>query len=246
MSVCVAMNLSDGVVMAVDSATTIFSGPGAISKVFLDGDKLFQLGDLRVGIATYGLAAMSGRTIGSFVREFIADPTNFDLESLTLKEIAERLRKFLFAAYQSFFEKIHSKPFDEIPSNMKGILGLVIGGFSPGSYQSEIWVVVIPAHSTPYSALQKNAPGNFGFSWYAASMPINRYLKGIDPEVSVKIRSHFEAILGRPLDEAELAKFQAILDEHEYHIKFDGMPIQSGDSVCKISCRFCHWPLRVC
>lgn len=51
MSICVAFNLSDGVVIAVDSATTMLDGDGNISKVFPDVDKLFQLGDLKSGIA---------------------------------------------------------------------------------------------------------------------------------------------------------------------------------------------------
>jgi len=70
MSICIAFNLSDGLVMAVDSATTMSNAAGETTKVFLDADKLFQLGNLRIGIATYGVAAMEGRTIGSFIREF--------------------------------------------------------------------------------------------------------------------------------------------------------------------------------
>src|ERR1039458_9618527 len=146
MSICVALNLSDGVVMAVDSATTMFSGPGAISKVFMDADKLFQLGKLKVGIATYGVASLHGRTIGSFISEFTANQGNADLPTLSLKEIAERLRNFFLGYYRSFLEKIQTKPFDEIPNNMKGHLGLVIGGFSPGSFQSELWEIIIPVH----------------------------------------------------------------------------------------------------
>src|ERR1700680_4933944 len=114
MSICVALNLSDGVVMAVDSAMTMFSAPGTISKVFLDADKLFQLKTLRIGVATYGVASLHGRTIGSFISEFTADKANADLPELKLKEICERLRRFFFGYYRSFAEKIHSKPFEEI------------------------------------------------------------------------------------------------------------------------------------
>ena len=95
MSICVAFNLSDGVVIAVDSATTLTDASGSITKVFLDADKLFQLGNLRVGIATYGLAAIDGRTIGSFVREFILLPSNSDIDTLSLCDIVERLRTCL-------------------------------------------------------------------------------------------------------------------------------------------------------
>jgi len=174
------------------------------------------------------VASLHGRTTGSFIREFIVDPANADLATLDLKEITERLRRFYFDYYRSFAEKVHGKPFDEIPTNVKGLLGLVVGGFSPGSFLSEIWNIEIPTHCAPYSAVQKNAPGNFGFSWYASSAPITRYLKGIDQELGAKVRSQFEVIVGRPLNEEELGKFQEILNGHEYRIKVEGMPIQSG------------------
>jgi hypothetical protein len=228
MSICVAFNLSDGVVIAVDSATTMFSGPGAISKVFLDADKLFQLGKLRVGVATYGVAALHGRTIGSFIREFSLAPDNADVDSLELREVVERLRKFFFAYYVSFFEKIHSKPFDQIDAKMKGFLGLVVGGFSPGTFQSEIWEIVVPVHAAEYSARLCNANGAFGCNWFASSVPINRHLQGIDPALSAKFKKIFESILGRGITDAEEKQFADALKEHEYRLKFEGMPIQSG------------------
>jgi hypothetical protein len=238
MSICVAFNLSDGVVMAVDSAITMFSGPGTISKVFLDADKLFQLGKLRVGIATYGVASLHGRTIGSFIREFAGDKNNGDLPDLDLREIAERLRKFILGYYLSFLENIHAKPFDEIPDNMKGILGLVVGGFSPGSFQSEIWEIVIPNHNTEHSAVQRNAPGAYGINWFASSIPIFRYIKGIDPELSSKLKAEFEKMLGREITAEEQERFAEILREHEYRISSEGMPIQIGIECAKFLVNF--------
>jgi hypothetical protein len=154
---------------------------------------------------------------------------------LDLKAICERLRRFFFGYYRSFGEKLHSKPFEEIPDNLKGLLGLVVGGFSPGSFQSEVWEIQIPTHSTEGSALQRNAPGVYGMSWFASSIPINinRYLQGLDPQMGVKIRSLFEGILGRALSEEELDKFRAAIKEYEYQINYEGLPIQSGIACAK-------------
>jgi hypothetical protein len=57
MSVAVACNLSDGVIVGVDSAITI-GDAAAPAKVYEDADKLFGLGDLPIGIAFYGMAAL--------------------------------------------------------------------------------------------------------------------------------------------------------------------------------------------
>ena len=234
MSICVAFNLSDGVVIAVDSATTLIGNDGNITKVFPDVDKLFQLGDLKVGIATYGIAAMKGRTIGSFIREFAVDPVNAAiLPTLSVQEIVERLRVFFLGHYVSFFEEIHGKPYDEIPANMKGNLGLVVGGFSPSAFLSEIWEIVIPRDTELESARQVCAPGTYTFAWFASSVPINRYIKGIDPTLSVALRMKFEEILGRVMTEEELTGFGEIIAAAEYPIQTNGMPIQGGIACAK-------------
>jgi len=70
------------------------------------------------------LGAIDGRTIGSFVREFTLEPTNNDIATLSVEQIVERLRAFFFQHYKDFAEKLYGTAFDQIPDNMKGILGL--------------------------------------------------------------------------------------------------------------------------
>jgi hypothetical protein len=67
-SVIVLCNLSDGLIIGVDSAVTVADASG-IRKVFNEGEKLklFQLAD-KIGVATYGLGGLEGRSIGSFIR----------------------------------------------------------------------------------------------------------------------------------------------------------------------------------
>ena len=77
-TIAVACNLADGVVMGVDSAITIHGivklpdggQQSGIMKVYNDAEKLFPLFDLPVGIASFGLAQLELRTIQSYVREF--------------------------------------------------------------------------------------------------------------------------------------------------------------------------------
>jgi hypothetical protein len=228
MSICVAFNLSDGLVMAVDSATTLTDASGATTKVFLDADKLFQLGNHKVGIATYGQAALDGRTIGSFIREFSLKESNRDLGELDIREIVERLRSFFFDTYKAFAERLFQKPFEEIDNSLKGALGLVVGGFSPKAVQSELWEVLIPANAEPYSAKQWAAPGNVSFVWFASAVPITRYLKGYDPRLLVKLLPVLAEILGRDFTSEESTRIGAVLGEQEFVIQVGGMPIQSG------------------
>jgi len=228
-SICVALNLSDGVVIAADSATTMTDMSGAITKVFLDSDKLFQLGNLRIGIATYGVAALEGRTIGSFIREFVLDPANKDIGTLEIGLIVERLRAFFLQHYRAFAEKLYEQPFDEIPANKKGKLGLVVGGFSSGAFQSELWEVVVPDNVTENSSKCVFKKGTIGLSWFASAVPINRYLKGFDWKLVNQFEQFCKKLVGgRDLTADELQEVLTLLRENEYLIKVDGMPVQCG------------------
>jgi len=133
MSVAVLCNLSDGLIIGVDSAVTVADADG-IRKVFDDGEKLFQLAD-KIGVATYGLGGLEGRSIGSFIREF--ELSHPDVGQLPLREVVEQIRTFFTSVYIRFAERLFGIPFDQIPAVQKGTLGIIVGGFSPNEFLSE-------------------------------------------------------------------------------------------------------------
>ena len=228
MSVAVLLNLSDGLILGVDSAVTIFDANG-ISKVFEESDKLFQLGGLRVGIATYGLAGMEGRTVGSFIREFEVEPNNHQiLPTLGIREIVELLRKFFLGVYTRYAENVFGLPFDQIPPDKKGSLGLLVGGFSADSFLSEAWEITIPWNDQPYSAKEIYGPGRFGSAWFAMSEPIQRYINGIDPTLTNELLALAKKFLARDLTPAEFDEFRKAVVGHQCPTKIDGMPIRAG------------------
>jgi len=65
MTVAVACNLAEGVVLGVDSAVTIHDSQGLVVKVYENAVKLFQLGEKPIGIAAFGIGALGNRIIGS-------------------------------------------------------------------------------------------------------------------------------------------------------------------------------------
>lgn len=226
MSVAVLLNLSDGLILGVDSAVTVFSGSD-VSKVFEDSDKLFQLGSLKVGIATYGVAGLEGRTIGSFIRQFERD-NHTQLPAMPLREIVEKLREFFLAVYIRFAQQVFQLPFDQIPAENKGALGLIVGGFSPDAFLSEVWEVVVPVHDTAYSAREIYKPGEYGSAWFATSEPIQRYIKGSAPNLVYDIVAFTQKVAGRNLTQAEIDELVAVMRGYEYPTKIDGMPIRAG------------------
>jgi hypothetical protein len=230
MSVAVSCNLSDGVVLAVDSAVALRAA-GQIVKVYENAEKLFPLGDRPIGMAVYGLAAIGDRSIGSYLREFaaenqvVADPTS------TLRDIVEAAREFLMAAYlrevAPDLERSVGRPWDKIPVAERPTLSVVMGGFSPGAHLSEVWRIVLPTHETPASASLERARGDFGADTYAMAAPIRRYLEGTDRSLVGEILRFMER-RSTPLTPAEEDEISRILDAHAYEVRHDAMPMDEG------------------
>ena len=228
MSISVVCNLSDGLILGVDSAVTLTMS-GEITKVFEDAEKIFRLDGSRVGVAFYGMADIQERSIGSFVREFeTGEGYRSRLKSAPIGEITESLRDFFFRAYVAYYETVFGMPFGEIDDGSKLTLGLIVGGFSPNAFLSECWHILIPWNAEANSARQIFKPGEFGASWFASSEPIMRYMNGYDPEVTHSMKMKVAEILGRALTSDEEKGIVDTMLSKRYLVSFSGMPIRVG------------------
>lgn len=233
MSVAVACNLSEGVILGVDSAVSIGTSKGGVSKVYENAEKLYQLGDRPIGVAFFGLSVIGSRNLGSYLREFEAkDPNGAVSGPSPLKTVVEELRKFFFDKYQQIIipelEKKHDKKFEEIPANKVPAFGLVIGGFSSNEYLSEVWEILIPRNSKANNATQKRGRGDFGTNWFGMYEPIRRYIKGYDNKMVQHLQNLIEKLRGEKLTSSEQASIKNILRKFEYPIPYAAMPMEEG------------------
>jgi len=231
-TVAVSCNLADGVILGVDSAVTLPS-PRGVLKVYEHAEKLFQLGEKPIGIATFGEGAIGARSIGSYIREFeIANPNNVITRPSTMKDVVEALRLFFLQVYQNTvipaIESQTGKKFEEIPDDQKPVLGLAVGGFSHGAYLSEVWEILIPFCQTPNSAKLWHGQGEFGSVWFALNEPIYRYVKGYDRGLLGELKNYFTQIRGSNFTSQEETQISNILQKYEYPIPFVAMPMQEG------------------
>lgn len=232
MTVAISCNLSDGVILGVDSAVTVAT-TGGIAKVYEHAQKLLQIQDKPIGVAVFGLANIRERTIGSYLREFeVKNPNNILNTAKKLADIVEGIRAFFWNLYQDMvipdIEKIKGVKFDEVPDKEKPVLGLVVGGFLPGAYLSEVWQILLPLRITPNSAKQERKQGSFGSNWFSLFEPIRRYSKGIDFALFNELMQHFEKLLGRKFTPQEIAAIGKIRQKYEYKIPYGAMPIDEG------------------
>ena len=228
MSVAVSCNLSDGVILGVDSAVTLSATGGRVAKTYENAEKLFQLGDRPIGVAVFGLGTLGNRSIGSYIREFeVKDPKGVVSGDTSIKQVANKLHEFLFDQYKQTvvpaLEESLQKSFDEIPRQNKPVLGIVAGGFSANEYLSEVWQISIPG-----IVVQKRDKGQFGGNWFAEFKPIQRYFKGYDTALLREIMKFFEELRGKPLSADQLAEFRKLIARQEYQVPFAAMPMEEG------------------
>ena len=233
MTVAVTLNLADGVVFGVDSMVTLPSSAGKETTVYDNSEKLFPLGKLPIGIATYGLGAMASRTIGSYLHEYeVTDPDGLLAGNHTMADLVESLRGFLMTHYQRAvvpqLEAYRGMPFQDMPVLERPAFGVIVGGFAPGTYLSEVWEVLIPEHEQPRSARLRRPQGQFGADSYAMPRPIERYLGGIDWDVLQEIIGYFESLRGLPLTPEQLSELFSRISAHQYYIPYYVMPIEEG------------------
>jgi hypothetical protein len=232
-TVAVAGNFPDGVVLGVDSAVTLNDTNGQIAKVYENAEKLFQVGEKPIGIAAFGLSILGGRGIGSHIREFeIQNPNNVMTSPMSVGDIVEELRKFFFQIYQTTvvptLEVQKGKKFDKFADNEKPVLGLAVGGFSGAQPFSEVWEVLIPVHNTPHSAKQWCRPGEFRCTWFAINDPIFRYTKGYDRKLLQELKVHIGSLRGAALNPVEEKAIDDIVAKFEYVFPCAAMPLREG------------------
>jgi hypothetical protein len=233
MTVSVVCNLSDGIVLGVDSAVTL-GGPGGVVKVYENAEKLFSIGEKPIGAAIFGLAGFGNRTIGGYINEFESKNPSGVLSSnnTQVSAVVEELRKLLWDGYQREvipeLEKASGKQFADIPVNQRPVLGVVIGGFSDGAYLSEVWQFALPLHTAPGSAVQLRAQGSFGSNWFASYVPIQRYIKGFDQGLIDEVKGYLIGLLGRVLTPAEDLQIAQLVQKYEYQIPYPAMPMLEG------------------
>ncbi len=228
MTVAVSCNLSDGVVLGVDSAVTLSAPSGGVAKTYENAEKLFQLGDRSIGVAVFGLATLGNRSIGSYIREFeVKDPQGVVSGDTSIEEVATKLHDFLFDQYKQTvvpaLEKSLQKSFDDIPRQKCPVLGIVAGGFSAKEYLSEVWEISIPG-----KVFLKRDKGQFGGNWFAEFRPIQRYFKGYDTALLRHIFEFFEKLHGKPFSADQLTEFRKLIAQHEYQVPFAAMPMEEG------------------
>ena len=229
MSVVIVVKVSEGLVLAADSAATLMGkviAPGieqtSVLKTFYNARKVLQIGDLPIGVLTWGQAFVGSRTLESLVREWEHDAhwesseqyrAEHPKESFGVRQCAKGLMDHL--------AKAHESEFSHLPKEQRPGTGMIVAGYSEGKFFPEVWRFTVPFDDKVHNQRPDRDDGkpDFGASWFGMTDSIVRLHFGRDQKATKVISEKF----GIP--EAEIVDALAPL---QYVVPFAQMPLQDA------------------
>jgi len=178
MTIIVTHKVTDGLVLAADSAATFYvpTVGGVITKIYNNANKIFNLRKVwSIGALTYGagsIGASSVETLSKDLRRRFSDPKDTDYfldeKSYTIEEVARRARRFLF-------EESYQNAYSEPPADFA--MGYRVCGYSAGAPLPEIWEFFITGGqcAEPYKVQGQD---EFGLRWAGETEALDRLILG--------------------------------------------------------------------
>lgn len=227
-TICVAVSVNDGIVFAVDSATSISTvnadGKSEVINVYNSGLKLFNLyKGLPIAAMTCGMGSIGTLSISSLAKHLRYLLTHGDgnwklnPENYTLEEVVEKARRYLFD--DRFAQLPDPKPSDSFE--------FWVGGYpSDMAAPYELWKITI-ADRICAEPERLAEPGQSGIAWGGAHEPINRLVIGYDHKLLTALKELLEPAAGAdPVDIAAVNNFLRRRTEVMLHSPL--MPIQDA------------------
>jgi len=206
-----SVKVHDALVLGADSMTQIFgSAPGipggvGVAKQYGHAQKLFQIGDLPIGVVVYGIGNIGPRSIGSFIVEF--NRQQAQVPKTAVKDIATDLLTLL--------QREHHAAFGGLDLPQQPSLGVLVGGYSDKQVLAEEWEFVLPGDTAPRPVRPQD---QFGAAWRGVAGWFNRLFFGIDP-------SYHQDLTQLGVQQQNL---QATMQKYSMAVLFDGMPVQEA------------------
>jgi hypothetical protein len=237
MTICVAVKVAEGLVIAADSAVVLEGvmqtpqGPvQTILQNYEYANKVTHFRDYPIGILSWGLGSISARSIQSLIMEFeYTYPMKGKDRKYAVKRVAEDFLEFISKRYEAAYpipaaggaNPVGTPP-APIPQPERPTLGFFIGGYSHREFFGEEYIYEFP-NSTGWREVRPNTPdGNpsFGANWYGMTDALTRLILGFDAAA-------LSELINRGANQAIVQKW---VDDHVSHLPlvFDGMPLQDA------------------
>ncbi|MCY4526357.1 MAG: hypothetical protein OXB89_07090 [Anaerolineaceae bacterium] len=183
-------------------------GQTVVAKTYSNARKLVQIGDLPVGVFTYGLGNLGPRTIYSHILEYGRTIPGTDSgQDWNVDQIAFGLSGHIGQEYSAIYDESEIRP----------DLGLHVAGFSKGSALPEEWAIEFPDPGSPVLCMGRD---DVGIKWEGIELPFARLFYGYDARLLQALQSAGVSPL----------VIQGVLEESSLtpQVLFEAMPLQDA------------------
>jgi hypothetical protein len=223
-TLAISLKVNDGLVLAADSASTLFNDAGNIIKVYNNANKVFNLRKgFPIGAITWAGGSIGPAAISTLTKDLRRrfsgeDPGHkdweLDKETYTIEQVAVRLREFM---YEELYVPLYQD------QAVKPSTGFLVVGHSANEGMAEEYEVIIDNSGNcapPVLTRPKEACG-----WNARGQPeaVSRFLLG----VSQRLPQILVEDLGVQPDQVAQA-MQLIQAKSEAQMVANAMPIQDA------------------
>jgi len=239
MTIVVTVKVTDGIVLAADSATSFTDAKGNVAKVYNNANKIFNLVKVwPIGAMTYGaggIGASSISTLSKNLRKRLTtasgDAIALDRSKYTIEEVADKAKVFFEQCYR-----------DAYPNPVPGyFLGYRICGYSAKGSLPEAWEIRILENSSegPERLYEDD---HFGPRWRGEVEALDRLVLGIGTKIG-------EVLTQLGVDAANVPQAINDLANRLYApLYLPAMPIQDAIDLAHflvdVSAKFSHFSLR--
>lgn len=239
MTICVSVKVSEGLVLAADSAAAIQgavqdpTGKSSVGilKTYDHVRKLTHIKDYPIGTLTWGTALIGARSVESLIKEY-----EYSLQSLGEEDEKIRERRMrgeaksderprysvrdIAAGLLEHVKRAYEAEFAGQPADRQPLLGVLVSGYSSGEFFPEQWLIELPVLSElkPIRPNANNKP-DFGANWFGLTDAIIRLHWGRDDQAIALLAEHFKT---------QPDEIHRLLERLQYPVFFNGMPLQDA------------------
>jgi hypothetical protein len=208
MTIVASVKSRDGLILAADSMSTVTvgtpEGPQVV-KAYEHGRKLFQMGDLPIGVVIYGLGNIGSRSIENHV---LSACKHLGGDVNDVHAVAQALYDHMREAYDAEFGSLEEA--------QKPVCGFLVGGYSGDEPLTRLYEFELPAAQAPVESL---GPEAFGATWRGIDFAFTRLWRGFAPAMLARLVTE---------DGVTQERISQLVAPLEIGVLYEAMPVQDA------------------
>jgi hypothetical protein len=246
MTIVVTVRVTDGIVLAADSATSFSDQNGTVVKVYNNANKIFNLVKVwPIGAMTYGAGSIGTESISTLSKNLRERLTpvqfampGFDQDPLALERSTYTIEGTARTAMEFFEERYKAAYPQPVPGFF---LGYRVCGYSADGVLPEAWEIKILENSTE-GPIRLYEDDHFGPRWNGEREALDRLILGMGSRTA-------DALTALGADPATAQQTVDGLVNHLYaNLYLPAMPIQDAidlaEFLVETAVKFAHFSLR--